>query len=104
MISILSSRPVGGIGRALALTLLLAFVPALANAALSFPSLSGRVVDAAGIIPEAERAAISAKLVELEDKSGIQLVVATVPSLQDTDVETFANGLFRNWKLGEQKK
>ncbi|HEY8215323.1 MAG TPA: TPM domain-containing protein, partial [Methylocystis sp.] len=35
---------------------------------------------------------------------GIQLVVATVPSLQDTDIESFANGLFRFWKLGETKK
>src|SRR5208282_1320505 len=48
--------------------------------------------------------AIEAKLKDLEDKSGIQLVVATVKSLQGGDIETFANELFRNWKLGEAKK
>ena len=41
---------------------------------------------------------------ELEDKSGIQLVVATVKSLQGSDIETYANELFRFWKLGEAKK
>jgi uncharacterized protein len=47
---------------------------------------------------------LEAKLKELEDKSSIQLVVATVKSLQGSDVETYANGLFRSWKLGEAKK
>src|SRR5262245_41484287 len=47
---------------------------------------------------------LEVKLKELEDKSSIQLVVATVKSLQGSDVETFANQLFRFWKLGEAKK
>jgi uncharacterized protein len=72
--------------------------------AIDFPALTGRVVDQANVIPAANRGAIEAKLKDLEDKSGIQLVVATVSSLQGTDVETFANELFRHWKLGEAKK
>src|SRR5580658_6280616 len=72
--------------------------------ALDFPALTGRVVDQAGVINAASRAAIDAKLKNLEDKSGIQLVVATVKSLQGGDIETFANQLFRFWKLGEAKK
>src|SRR5262245_64845368 len=47
---------------------------------------------------------LEVKLKELEDKSSIQLVVATVKSLQGSDVETYANQLFRFWKLGEAKK
>ena len=43
-------------------------------------------------------------LKNLEDKSGIQLVVATVKSLEGGDIETYANQLFRTWKLGEAKK
>ena len=35
---------------------------------------------------------------------GIQLVVATVTSLQDQEIEEYANGLFRIWKLGEKVK
>jgi uncharacterized protein len=72
--------------------------------AFDFPQLTGRVVDQAGVIPAASRDAIETKLRDLEDKSGIQLVVATVRSLQGGDIETFANQLFRAWKLGEAKK
>ncbi len=50
------------------------------------------------------RSDVEAKSRALEDKSGIQLVVATVKSLQGSDIETYANQLFRFWKLGEAKK
>jgi uncharacterized protein len=86
-----------------AAVLLLSLVSGLA-CAFEFPPLTGRVVDQAAVIPVATRDAIEAKLRDLEDKSGIQLVVATVKSLQGGDIETFANQLFRTWKLGEAKK
>lgn len=88
-------------GLAVLAGLLLAFAAA---AEPTWPALTGRIVDQANVLSPAARAAIEPKLAELEDKSGIQLVVATVPSLQDDDIETFANGLFRAWKLGEAKK
>src|ERR1700731_2801277 len=72
--------------------------------ALDFPPLTGRVVDQAGVMSADSRSAVEAKLKNLEDKSGIQLVVATVKSLQGSDIETYANQLFRFWKLGEAKK
>ncbi|MEA2832402.1 MAG: uncharacterized protein QOG66_604 [Methylobacteriaceae bacterium] len=85
-----------------------AFVCCLAIAALAaaqhFPELTGRVVDQANVLPAATRSALDTKLAELENKSGIQLVVATVASLEDNDVETYANQLFRAWKLGEKPK
>lgn len=84
--------------------LLLAAALGAAAAEPKWPALTGRIVDEANILSPAARAAILPKLVDLEDKSGIQLVVATVPSLQDYDIESFANGLFRAWKLGEEKK
>ena len=49
-------------------------------------------------------AASKPKLADLEDKSGIQLVVATVNSLQGEEIEPYANELFRTWKLGEKTK
>jgi uncharacterized protein len=76
----------------------------LALAALDFPPLTGRVVDQAGVINAQSRGDIEAKLKDLEDKSSIQLVVATVKSLQGSDIETYANQLFRYWKLGETQK
>ena len=83
--------------------LLLGLVCGLAWA-LDFPPLSGRVVDEADVISPGVRTSIEQKSKELEEKSGIQLVVATVKSLQGNDIETFANQLFRAWKLGEAKK
>src|SRR5580693_2457084 len=72
--------------------------------ALDFPQLTGRVVDQAGVMTPESRTAVEAKLKDLEDKSGIQLVVATVISLQGNDIETYANQLFRTWKLGQAQK
>jgi len=72
--------------------------------AFDFPPLSGRVVDQANVMTAASRSGLEAKLKDVEDKSGIQLVVATVKSLQGSDVETYANQLFRFWKLGQAQK
>ena len=83
--------------------LILCLWPALAFA-FDFPALSGRVVDQAGVMSAASKSDIEAKSKTLEDKSGIQLVVATVKSLQGSDIESYANQLFRFWKLGEAKK
>jgi uncharacterized protein len=44
------------------------------------------------------------KLAALEDKSGIQFVVATVNSLQGQEIEPYANELYRHWALGEKTK
>jgi uncharacterized protein len=72
--------------------------------AYAFPPLTGRVVDQANIIPQPESSRITAKLASLEEKSGIQLVVATVRSLEGSDIESYANLLFRSWGLGEKEK
>ena len=84
-----------------ALALLLVLTAALAA---NFPALSGRVVDQANIIPVNSRRAIEAKLADLEAKSGIQFVVATVTSLDGQEIEPYANELFRAWKLGEKTR
>lgn len=81
----------------------LSFVTLVAFA-LDYPPLTGRVVDQANVITAQSRDALETKLKELEDKSSIQLVVATVKSLQGSDIETYANGLFRFWKLGQAQK
>ena len=77
---------------------------AFAQAAPGFPPLSGRVVDAANVLSADQRAALDTKLATLETQSGIQLVVATVASLDGQEIEPYANALFREWKLGEAKK
>src|SRR3984957_20535510 len=71
---------------------------------IEFPPLTGRVVDQANVMTAESRADLESKLKDLEDKSGIQLVVATVKSLEGSDIETYANELFRTWKLGQEQK
>lgn len=70
----------------------------------AFPALDGRVTDAAGVLPQDVRERITTKLKAQEDKSGDQIVVATVPSLQGLTIEDYANRLYRAWKLGQAKQ
>lgn len=83
------------------LTLLLLLVAAPA-AAQDFPPLTGRVVDAANIIPDADEAALTQKLAAVEQASSRQLVVATVPSLQDYPIEDYGYKLGRAWGIGQK--
>ena len=84
--------------------LLVSCVMAVAQSSPAFPPLTGHVVDAAGIVDAQTSGALDTKLRDLEEKSGIQLVVATVPSLGGQEIEPYANALFRSWKLGEARK
>ena len=87
----------------LGVVLALAFVPAT-WADLKFPPLTGRVVDAAGVLDPATRASLEQKLAAQEAKGTDQVVVATVPSLQGTSIEDYANQLFRFWQIGQANK
>lgn len=98
--SIFAGLRIAGPGLALAALLF----AGLCAFAVTFPALTGRVVDQANVIPADTRAAITQKLADLESKSGIQLVVATVTSLEGQEIEPYANQLFRTWKLGEKAK
>jgi len=81
--------------------LLLALAPARA---LDFPALSGRVVDEAGILDQATKDDLTAKLAELETKTGDQLVVVTLKSLRGTTIEDYGVQLGRAWKIGQKDK
>jgi uncharacterized protein len=86
---------------AVALTLMSLAVPA---AAQTFPALTGRVVDETGVLDATARAMLTSQLAAFEAQTGNQLVVATVKSLQGLPVETYANRLFRAWRLGHKDK
>ncbi len=88
---------------ALALAFALAPMARRADAA-DFPALTGRVVDQANLLPPDVKQKLETKLADLEQKSRIQFVVATVRSLQGEEIEPYANELFRHWALGEKTK
>ncbi|QOG06956.1 TPM domain-containing protein [Aureimonas sp. OT7] len=70
--------------------------------AQDFPILSGRVVDAAGMMTRAQAEALQARLAAHEASSTDQVVVATVPNLQGYEIADFANRLARHWGIGQQ--
>src|ERR1039457_5225180 len=92
------------VGSRLAIVLMVLMCTIATAFTLTLPARSGRIVDQVNIIPPATRSVIEQKLADLEAKSGIQLVVATVKSLEGQEIEPYANELFRNWKLGEKTK
>ncbi len=71
--------------------------------AQSFPALSGRVVDGANLLSPAQEADLTAKLAELETKNRRQLVVVTLPSLQNYEIADYGYRLGRAWGIGEKR-
>ncbi len=77
----------------------------IVNAKTSFPKPSKEfyVYDEVGIInPKVENYIIGVNQ-ELYEKTGAQVVVAVVDSLQDLDINTYATGLFEEWKIGSKE-
>src|ERR1700724_3136499 len=87
--------------------LLLAFVAGIGLATAAepvFPPLTGRIIDEAHLIDAANRSTIETKLADLEAKTGDQLVVVTLSSLQGYEIEDFGYRLGRAWGIGEKAK
>ncbi|MFZ5697442.1 MAG: TPM domain-containing protein [Pseudomonadota bacterium] len=82
----------------------LMLLPVLAPAAPIFPSLTGRVVDAADILSTDAERRINAQLTAHEAKSGDQILVATIPDLQGYRIEDYGYQLGRAWRIGQQEK
>ncbi|MGB7419622.1 MAG: TPM domain-containing protein, partial [Erythrobacter sp.] len=72
--------------------------------AQEFPALTGRVVDAANILPPHTEAELIAQLEALEAQSQRQLVVATIPDLQGYDISDYGYQLGREWGLGDAER
>jgi uncharacterized protein len=73
-------------------------------AAPTFPPLTGRVVDDAHVLSPEVQADLTAKLAALETKTGRQLVVVTLPSLQGYDIQDYGYQLGRAWGIGQKDK
>lgn len=81
------------------LTVVLAFAGTAASAALPTRP-EGPVYDGASIIPDAEEAALDAKLRAYNQATGRAVIVATVPKLDDLPVEEYAQQLAESWEIG----
>lgn len=84
----------------MALLLLLALFAPAAVSAQTFPKFTGFVVDAADILPPEVEAQLTQKLDAVQRDTKRQLIVATVPSLQDYPIEEYGYRLGRAWGVG----
>jgi uncharacterized protein len=75
--------------------------PALAQ---TFPALTGRVVDAANVIPADVESSLDAKLTAFETRTERQFVVATVPSLEGYEIADYGYRLGREWGIGDETR
>jgi uncharacterized protein len=62
------------------------------------------VVDTAGIIDPAAMQKLSGMLQELEQKTGAQMIILTVPSTDGIPIEQYALDRAEKWKLGQKGK
>ncbi len=83
-----------------AIVLFLCLSVRLAAAEPDFPKPRGAVNDFAGVIDGESARRIEALSTELQEKTGVALVVAAVDSLSGLTVEEYANRLYASWGVG----
>ena len=81
-----------------------AFAQTPGSTPVTFPALTGRVVDSAGMLSEGDRASLTASLADLEARTTDQLVVVTLPSLRGRPIEEYGYQLGRHWGIGQKDR
>jgi uncharacterized protein len=71
-------------------------------AAFDVPPLTGRIVDAAHLLPADVAASLSAELAGHEARTGNQVALLTLPSLEGEPLEEFSHRVATTWKLGQK--
>lgn len=72
--------------------------------ALEVPAHGGQwVVDAARLLPQAEKDKLGAELRRYAEASGNQIVILTVPSLEGESIAAYANKAARAWGIGSKE-
>ena len=69
--------------------------------ALDVPALKGRVNDYANVISKNDEKELTEYLASLDEQTGIQIAVLTIPSLKGEDIAAFGVKVAENWKLGK---
>jgi len=75
-----------------------------AQADLTFPPLTGRVVDTAGMIDAPGKERLEQMLRAHEELTTEQVVVVTLPDLQGSSIEDYGYQLGRHWGIGQKGK
>jgi uncharacterized protein len=96
----------GSFALATCLALLVALFVSLTGARADppVPPLTGRVMDLAQILDQAEKDRITAELANFEKQKQLQLVVVTLPDLAGYTIEDWGLALGRSWAIGQKGK
>jgi uncharacterized protein len=85
------------------LLFLLSFLSSFAEKVTTTPAPTGYIDDYAHVFSADAKSDMEALCRDLHDKTKAQVFVVTVNTTEGEPVETFANELFANWKIGEKK-
>ena len=80
----------------------LVMLVALSTHALDVPFLAGRVNDLTRTLSPAARAHLETKLGDLETRTGAQVVILLIPSLEGEPLEPYSVRVAQTWKLGRK--
>lgn len=70
--------------------------------ALDVPTLTGRIVDRAHVLPTSIVESLSARMAAHEAETSNQVAVLIVPSLEGEPLEEFSHRVATTWKLGQK--
>jgi uncharacterized protein len=90
--------------RLAAVLCLLAASAAAFAAQPTFPKLTGRVVDNAGLLSQSVQQQLSRKLAAYARANGTQVVVVTLKSLHGLPIDEYGYQLGRHWGIGQKGK
>jgi uncharacterized protein len=82
---------------------ILACSPASAEKIATMPAPTGYIDDYAGVLSQPAKTELEDLCIEVHSKTKAQVFFVTIKTLEGETVETFANQLFHNWKIGEKK-
>lgn len=70
--------------------------------ALDVPPLTGRIIDLAHLLPDDLARTLSEDLAAHEHRTGNQVVILTIPSLEGEPLETYSHKVATTWRLGQK--
>ena len=71
--------------------------------ALDIPPLAGRINDYGDILNSSQETTLENLLREAENKTSSQVVLLTIPSLQEEVLEDYSMRVVEKWKIGQEK-
>lgn len=82
------------------IALIIILIPQAGTAA--FPQPTGFVNDYAGVIQAGTKSKLEGSLQALEKKTGVEIAVVTVQSLDERPIEDYAVDLYKTWGIGKK--